>query len=195
MKLKKLSKQKRNMLTLVVVCTLLVVAGLYVLLIKPQNESLDHLARKRAELRDRQRQMIEASRHASEIAADLTDAQARLSEAEKDIASGDLYSWVINTLRQFRGAYQVNIPQISSLGPVTDVNLLPRFPYKQTSLSLVGSAHYHDLGRFVADLENQYPHIRVVNLNLDLNAGPTQADQETVSFRMDLLTLVKPNPS
>ena len=75
------------------------------------------------------------------------------------------------------------------------MNLLPNFPYKQASLSLAGTAHFHDFGRFLADLENQFPHIRVVNLSLDLNPSPAAEDQETVSFKLDLVTLVKTNPS
>ena len=75
------------------------------------------------------------------------------------------------------------------------MNLLPNFPYKQATLSLVGTAHFHDFGRFLADLENQFPHIRVVNLSLELNQSPAAEDQETVSFKLDIVTLVKTNPS
>jgi len=75
----------------------------------------------------------------------------------------------------------------------TEVNLLANFPYKQTTLSVAGSAHYHDLGRFLADFENRFPHIRVSNLSLDLDAAA--AEPETLSFRMDIIALVKSNPS
>ena len=73
--------------------------------------------------------------------------------------------------------------------------LLPNFPYKQATLSLAGTAHFHDFGHFLADLENQFPHIRVLNLSLELNQSPAAEDQETVSFKLDLVTLVKTNPS
>jgi Tfp pilus assembly protein PilO len=195
MNFSKLPREKRNKLMLVVVGTLLAVAALYCLVISHQNENLARLANKKLDVQANQRRVLEAIRRASAIEADLTSAQQGLAEAEADIASGDLYSWVINTLRQFKAAYRVNIPQFSSLGPVTEVNLLPNVPYKQASLSLVGTAHFHDFGRFVADLENQFPHIRVVNLTLDLNPSPAPEDQETVSFKLDVVTLVKTNPS
>jgi Tfp pilus assembly protein PilO len=195
MNLNKLPKEKRNMLILVVVGTLLVVAGLYFLLIKHQNENLVRLAQRKVEVGASQRRVAEAIQHASEIEADLADSQKGLAEAEADIASGDLYAWIINTLRQFKAPYKVNIPQFSSLGAVAEVNLLPSFPYKQASLSLAGTGHFHDLGRFLADLENQFPHIRVANLSLELNTSPTPEDRETVTFKLDLLTLVKTNPS
>jgi hypothetical protein len=195
MNFSKLPKEKRQKLILVVVGTLLAVLALYCLVISHQNENLARLKNKKLDAQANQRRVAEAIRRASAIEADLASAQKALAEAEADVASGDLYSWVINTLRQFKAAYRVNIPQFSSLGPVTDVNLLPNVPYKQASLSLVGTAHFHDLGRFLADLENQFPHIRIVNLCLDLNPSPSPEDQETVSFKLDVITLVKANPS
>jgi hypothetical protein len=195
MNFSKLPKEKRQKLMLVVVGTILAATALYCLVISHQNENLARLRNKRLDVQANQRRVAETIRRASAIEADLAGAQKALAEAETDIASGDLYSWVINTLRQFKAAYKVNIPQFNSLGPVTDVNLLPNFPYKQTSLSLAGTAHFHDLGRFLADLENQFPHIRVVNLALDLNPSPAAEDHETVSFKMDLVMLVKTTAS
>ena len=191
----KLPIEKRKKLILVVVGTILAVAALYCLVISPQNQKLVRLANKKAEVQASQRRVLEAVRRASAIEDDLAGARKALVEAEADVASGDVYSWAINTLRQFKADYKVNIPQFSSLGPVTDVNLLPNVPYKQASLSLAGTAHFHDLGLFLADLENRFPHLRVVNLSLDLNSSPAPEDQDTVSFKLDLVTLVKSNPS
>jgi len=195
MNLKKLPKEKLNKLILVVVGTLLAVGALYYFVICYQNQKLVRLANMKLEVQASQRRVLETIRRAGAVEADLAGGQKALAEAEADIASGDLYSWVINTLRPFKAAYKVNIPQFGPLGAVTEVNLLPNFPYKQAGLSLAGTAHFHDFGRFLADLENQFPHFRVVNLSLDLNPSPAADEQETVSFKLDLLTLVKTNPS
>ena len=196
MNFRKLPREKRNKLVAVVAGALLVVAGMYLLLIAPQNQNLDRLARKKVEVKNSQRRILDAVRRASEIETELTSARKTLSDAEVDIASGDLYSWVINTLRDFKGKYnKVNVPQFNPIGATTEVTLLPNFPYKQTTLSVAGTAHFHDFGRFLADLENQFPHIRVLNLSLELNQSPVAEEQETVSFRMDVVTLVKTNPS
>jgi hypothetical protein len=195
MNLIKLPREKRNQLILVVVGTLLAVGALYCLVISHQSESLVRLKNKKLEVQASQRRVVETIRRADAIEAELASAQKALAEAEADIASGDLYSWAVNTLRQFKAAYNVNIPQFSSLGAVTEVNLLPNVPYKQASLALVGTAHFHDFGRFLADLENKFPHIRVVNLSLDLNPSPAPEDQETIAFKLDVIALVKTNPS
>jgi hypothetical protein len=87
----------------------------------------------------------------------------------------------------------VDIPQFLPIGATADVNLMPDFPYKQAALSVSGTAHFHELGLFLAGLENQFPHIRVLNLSVELNLSPTAEEKETVSFKMEIVTLVKPN--
>jgi hypothetical protein len=195
MNLTRLPREKRNQLIGVVVGTLAIIAGIYFLLIQHQNQSLIHLAQKKVEVQTSQRRILDTVHHASQIETDLNSAKKELADAEADIASGDLYSWVINTLRAFKSKHKVNIPQFNPIGATTEVNLLPNFPYKQATLSLAGTAHFHDFGYFLADLENQFPHIRVLNLNLELNQSRAAGDQETVSFRLDIVTLVKTNPS
>ena len=44
-------------------------------------------------------------------------------------------------------------------------------------------------------LENQFPHARILNLDLDLNTGASTGEREKLSFKMEIVTLVKPNPS
>jgi hypothetical protein len=195
MNFRKLPREKRNLLFAVVLGTLAVLAGLYFGLIKFQEQNLVLLAQKKLAVEARHRQVLDAIKRSQQIEADLATAKKALAEAEADIASGDLYSWVINTLREFKAKYKVSIPQFNPIGATTEVNLLPNFPYKQAALSVAGSAHFHDFGRFLADLENQFPHVRVLNLSLELNPNPVGEEQEMVSFRLDIVTLVKTNPS
>ena len=105
MNLRKLPKDKRNKLIAVVLGTVVIVAGTYFLLIQNQNENLVRLAQKKVEVQTNQRRVTDAVRHAGQIEADLVSAKKALADAEVDIASGDLYSWVINTLRD--GAHTV----------------------------------------------------------------------------------------
>lgn len=195
MKLSKLSKEKRDQLILVVMLTVFITAGLGFGLIKRQYQNLAHLAARRLRAETELAQVQNAVKHAAQIATRLAESKKALASQEADIASGDMYSWVINTLRPFKAGYKVDVPQFGLFGAATDVTLLPAFPYKQATLPIAGTAHFHDLGKFIADLENQFPHFQVLNLNLDLNAGPASEDHETISFKMELVTLVKPNSS
>jgi Tfp pilus assembly protein PilO len=73
------------------------------------------------------------------------------------------------------------------------VDLLPSFPFKQVKLTITGTAYYHDLGKFIAGFENSFPHIRMVNLQLqpDQDTG----NDEKLSFRIDVIALVKSSTS
>ena len=195
MKLSKLPKEKLNRLILVILATLIAIAGLYFGLIRRQNENLVRLAQQKAAAAKKLQLIREAIHRADQIKAQLDEAKTTLTAAESDIASGDLYAWVIDWLRQYKAPYKVEIPQFSQLGAPADVNLLPRFPYKQTTLTVAGTAHYHDLGRFLSDLENQFPHVRLLNLSLDVNAISPSAETETLTFKLDIVTLAKPNQS
>ena len=193
MNFKRLSKEKKNQLVLVLVVTLVCLGGWGFGLIRYQYSSLRALSDNKAAADKKLSVMRDSVKQTDRLAQDLTDTKKTLAEMESDVASGDLYSWIITTIRRFRAPYKVEIPSQSPISPITDVNLLANFPYKQTSINVTGTAHYHDLGRFVADFENQFPHIRLVNLNLDLDGGATEP--EMLAFRMEIIALVKPNAS
>jgi hypothetical protein len=50
------------------------------------------------------------------------------------------------------------------------------------------------LGKFIADFENSFPHSRVVHLVVEPAVGP-DGNNEKLSFRMEIVALVKLNPS
>jgi hypothetical protein len=106
------------------------------------------------------------------------------------MASGDLYSWTYGTIRLFKQQYKVEIPEIGH-PEVGDADLFATFPYKQLRFSINGKAYFHDLGKFVADFENAFPHARVVNLAIE----PANGEGEKLSFRMDIVELIKSNAS
>lgn len=195
MNFRKLPKEKRNRLVLVLLVALIVVTGLYFGLIRRQNENLARLAQEKSAAHTKLKTALDTLNREDRIRAELDEVRSTLAVKEGDVASGDLYAWVINSLRQFKAPYKVEIPQFSQLGEPSDVSMIPSFPYKQTTLTVAGTAHFHDLGRFIADFENQFPHVRLMNLCLDVNAPSLDAPPETLSFKMDIITLVKANAS
>jgi hypothetical protein len=72
---------------------------------------------------------------------------------------------------------------------IGEMNMLPAFPYHQATSTVTGSAYYFDFGRFVADFENQFPYMRIQNLNLEPSGAAD--DPEKLSFRMEIVTLIK----
>src|SRR4029453_3243689 len=97
-------------------------------------------------------QMQDQIKRADQIEAELVQARTVITNLEAGMSpSGDSLSWAISTVRGFKTPYQVYIPQFSPISQPSDVNLLAKFPYKQVTLTLAGTAYYHELGRFIAD--------------------------------------------
>jgi Tfp pilus assembly protein PilO len=186
----KLSSAKRNQLVIVALVTLAALSAIYFFLISPQNQDNKKLTRqitdKRAEL-DKMRGLIKTT---VTVSNQLAAVSGQLHLAETDIASGDAYAWTYDVLRRFKSTYAVDIPSIGQPS-ISDVDLLPNFPYKQLRVSLTGVAYYQDLGKFVADFENDFPHMRVVNLTI--SPVDQNGDSEKLSFHMDVIALAKPS--
>ena len=184
-------KEKRTQLVLVILCTLVVFGLIGFALIRPQYKTLSKIYRSESDARAKLKQITDTIKRAGDTSIQLSNVTSNLVRAEGDMAFGDNYAWTYDTLRKFKATYRVDIPNIGqpSLG---DVDILPRFPYKQIRLSVTGTAYYHDLGKFLADFENNFPHIRIVNLVIEpVNAA--EAGNEKLTFKMDIIALVKPN--
>lgn len=191
MNFKKLPKEKQKNLVGVVVLTLMILGAMGHFLIRGGYDKISALRKKQAEAQAKLDQMQKTVDRAKTVEAAFDETHRALNEREKGVASGDLYSWMHGTLRKFARSYKVEIPQVGAVSQPGEVTLLPNFPYKQSTVTLNGTGYYHELGRFVADFENQFPLMRIVNLSLDLNPTPTSNDRDKLAFRMDVVTLVK----
>ncbi len=189
--MKRLPPDKRNKLILVILGTLTLIGMVYFLLIDPQGKQNRDLAIKTSANLANFQNMEKSLKQSGAIAAKLQDISTLLGSAEADMASGDIFSWTYDTFRQFKVNRHVEITNIGQ--PVqTDVDMLPDFPYKQIKFIINGNGYFHDIGKFIADLENKFPHMRVVSLTIDSATGP-DAPSEQLSFRMEIAALVKPN--
>src|SRR5208337_368062 len=186
----KLSPEKRTRLITVLASIVVVAGGLGFGLIRYQYLYLTHLAEDKQAVEIKLKTIQNAVKHADQIEAELTASAKKLTDLEADVASGDLYSWAINLIRTFKPGYKVEIPQVSPSVGLMDVDLVPAFPYKQTKFDLTVTAHFHDFGHFLANFENQFPHLRVLNLSMEPNPSPTPDETETISFRMQIVALV-----
>ena len=191
MNFRKLPKEKRNQLILVVVGTLAVLGALGYGLIKSQYDNLRAYGERRAAAEAQLKKMEAAVKRRDAVDSVLKQVSQTLADKETGMATGDLYSWMYNSVRKFQKGYNVEIPQLSPMGAPTAVNLLPDIAYKQATMQIGGTAYYHDLGQFIADFENAFPLIRVVNLTVEANHSPAPGDREKLAFKMDLVTLVK----
>lgn len=187
----RLSKEKRDQLILVAVVVLALTVGVWFGLIRSQQDDLRALGAKKTQDQEKLSQIADTIRNTKLTETELADVSNRLASAERIMASGDLYLSLVNTIRKFnKSSYNVEISQFNPNGADMPVNLMPRFPYRQVSVSVSGIAHYHDLGRFIADFENEFPTSRILNLDLSPSSAPNADDKEKLSFQMEIVSLV-----
>jgi len=193
--MKSVSKEKQQHLLLVGLLTAGLAAGVGLLLIKPQYQSRRTLATQLQQAEQKLRKVKLAIASADQVESELVDSKKRLQAIEETMAAGDLYSWAINTIRQFKLDYRVDIPQFSQIDGPREVTLLAKFPYRQATLTIGGTAHFHDLGRFLADFENQFPYMRVINLSLEPTSSLVSTEKDRLAFKLEIAALVKPGVS
>lgn len=192
--MKKLTKEKQLQLVLIGMLTVGVSVGLWVGVISMQKTKLRQIAAKTEGVRHEMDKIQKVVLEADQVQLSLTSATNRLDGIEEHIPSGssDLFAWIVSSLKQFNvPAYKVDMPQISSPS-LGDVRMFPNFPYSQAVVTVSGSAYYYEFGKFIADLENRFPYLRVENLNLEPGFGSNPDDREKLSFHMEIVTLVKP---
>jgi hypothetical protein len=189
----RLSPEKRNQLIIAIVGAVVALALIYFGLIGPEKATLVRIDNDKAAAVIELQKVEEAIKKAPSTETELANAVYSLSQAETDIASGDIYAWANDTIRRFKANYKgVDIPVIGQPSK-GDVEVLTGIPYQQLKVTLNGTAYYHDLGKFISELENTYSHIRVVNLQIE-PAG-SGGDNEKLSFKFDFVALIKTQSS
>jgi hypothetical protein len=195
----KLNKEKRDRIILTSMLTVALGFGLWQVVIKSRTAQI---TAERIRLEQEERRLSEARswiERAQAIQADLERAVAQLEEREQSLASPlDTFAWSRVLLEQARQEFPVDIIDVTrpQVGPA---GLLPEFPYRAATFTVSGRSHYHDFGRFLADFENRHPYFRVENVELSRRASAgsdparsAEGGSELLSFKMDIVTLLRP---
>jgi hypothetical protein len=180
------NRQKRNQLFIALGVTVILIGGMIFGLIRPQYNKLSTIRKQTQDTQEHYKSTENLIRQSNATGGALASLTNDIANAESDMATGDIYAWTIDTMRHFKAAYKVEVPEIGqpSMG---DMDMMPNFPYKQLKFTIHGTGYYHDIGKFIADLENKFPHMRVLNVEM----SPVGVDSEKLSFSMDVVALVK----
>ena len=183
------NRQKRNQLFMTLAVVALALAGIGFGVIRPQ---YTNLAAIRKQTSDTQVKWKDNSRLIQDSTAndgELADLSQNLASNELDMATGDIYAWTLDTIRHFKAGYKLDVPEIGQ-PTISTMDQYPSFPYQQLRFTIRGSGYYHDIGKFIADFENEYPHMRVENIDM----SPVSGDTEKLSFKAEVVALVKTTP-
>lgn len=190
--MQRLSKEKRNQLVLIGLLTTMVIVGLYMSLITMQRQSLASIPGQVSDAQRKLERMRKEIREAGTADEELKAANERLAAIEGAMPTGDLNAWFYSTIKEYRKNFSVELPQLST-PEFGEVALLPKFPYKRVRVSMGGSGFYHEIGKFLARFENDFPYFAVQNLMISPEPGnpATPEDREKLTFRMDVIALVR----
>ncbi|MBI4328071.1 MAG: hypothetical protein HY674_22805 [Chloroflexi bacterium] len=212
----KLSKDKRDKLIMVVLATIGAIGLLYTFVIGAQKDKLAEYATKISKLQDDVDKAERWGKMSRRIQTELQKSREELQAKEEGMAPVDKYKWFFNLISPFADARGVRLTSISADPKPEDVLLLPKFPYQAVSFSVKAAAQYHDLGKFLADFENEFVYMRVQDLKIEREGGAglatapgpasaqrpggsrgpapstTAAAAEQLSVDIKIVTLVKP---
>jgi hypothetical protein len=192
MSVKKMPKEKRNKVILVWLVILVMATAWGFVVLSWQLATKQRASQNLEKRRGQFTTMTNALSRAEQTEIDMGEAQEKLRTFEARMAQGDVFSWVVTTVRGFKQGYNVDLPQFSQV-TIGDTTLLPKFPYRQASVTVAGSAYFHDLGMFVADFENQFPFARIVDIDIEPSSNVASSDPEKLNFKLVIIFLVKPS--
>jgi hypothetical protein len=189
----KISKTQRDQLIGIAAGTVGLMGILWYVGVTAKQDELSKTEKSTAQMRDTLKKAEGTMRNSEEIAEKLETRTQLLEKRESLLAPDrDAYAWIISTINPFiQSRKGVNIYHYSQ-PEVTEMGIIPEFPYKWAAFHLEGTGYFHDFGKFFADLENTFPCFRVQNL--EMGALTTLgAEPEKLNVTFDLVVPVKPS--
>ena len=200
----KLSKEKRDKLLLIAIGTAGILAVLYLFVVSPQQTTLANYAEKTDSAKDRLAKADRWLRMAPNVRSRLEACRKELEAKQEGMAPVDKFKWFYNTMEKFLAQHQVKLIDITREPEVGSAGVLPKFPYQAASFGVKLVGRYHEFGSFLADFENQFPYMRVQNIDLEpevtsspgirdgLGAELSGPNSTALAISMRVVTLVKP---
>jgi len=206
----KLPKDKRDKLILISVAIVAVLSILYVFVLGAQKDKLTLLNAQVFSAKDKLGKAERLVKSSGTIETRLAERKQQLDLREKDMApTGQYYYWFFQLLEEFRkkeGLASSFVVDISTQPELSELALLPKFPYRAATFTVHVNGRFQDLGRFLADFENNYPYFRVLNVQLspeNISSNPTfgslgasQApgpSEPHIGMQFKVVTLIKPS--
>ncbi len=195
--IKAISAEKKQRLIAVGMGTAIALAAVYFLMISPAQDALKKLGGQIAEAEKKYADADRLVKRTQAVSEEYDRLNEHLNGIETSMVSGDLVQWIRSMELKFRtqAPYKVEIPNLPFRGQ-GEMTMIPEFSYKAAAYGFSGTAYYHDLGKYLADWENQFPYMRVLSLDLvpeDAVGGTTGSDErEKLSFNFEVSALVRP---
>jgi Tfp pilus assembly protein PilO len=186
-----LSKQKQVALLKLGVVTVLVLVALWFFLVHSAQTRLGEKANAANNLVKTIAAKKQVVERAGQTKAQIKESSQKLREIEDQMVAGDIYLWIEKTLRDFEIPDQIEFTKYDP-PQIIEPEVPLKLPYKLASFTVSGSATYHDLGTFLANFENSYPHIRIRRLEMEPSAVGPGTKNEKLSFFFEMQVFLQP---
>lgn len=187
-----LSKHKQIALLKLGAITVAVLFALWFFLIQSAQTGLNQKTVASNNLAKRIAAKKQVVQRAEQTKAELKVSSQDLQAIEAQMVKGDIYLWIEKTLREFEIQ---DLVEFTKYDPpqIVDPEAQHKLPYKIASFAVTGSARYHDLGTFLANFENSYPHIRIRRLEMEPASVSPVSKDEKLSFLLEMQVFVHPS--
>jgi len=165
----KLSKDKRDKLILICMGAVGLAGILYTFVLGAQKERLLTLNSQITSAREKLSKAERLLRSADGVELNLAENKRYVEKQQEDMApQGQYYYWFLKHLDQFRQERKLETSFIVDITQpdFIEAGLLPKFPYEAASFGVRLHGRFHEIGSFVAELENRFPFFRVANLRM-----------------------------
>ena len=191
----KVSKEKRDQLITAGIVTAVLIFAVWYLMINSSKAKLADNAKKMEELQKK----ISA---AKDLAANGPRYQLELEEVQKKVATAEasmlpVGNELVSMFETIKEAVKVSKVDLRDSPSDPDlrspIQLLPEFPYQAATFDqVVFYGHYHEFGKFLADLENAYPYIQFQLRSVGRPDIEEPEHKEYLKFTIRLIALVRP---
>jgi hypothetical protein len=172
----KLSKDKRDRVVLTCLAAVGVAGALYTFVLGAQKDTLATLDRQLLAARDKLGKAERLIQHRPILEADYQSTKTVLTAREEHMSpEGQYYYWFLKLIEQFREDERLAPEFIMDITPqpeFIEAGLVPNFPFKAASFGLRLNGRFHDVGRFIANLENEFPYFRIQNIKMVPQKAP-----------------------
>ena len=107
--MKRLSKEKRDLIIVTCLGTLAVLFLIIFLLILPQYRAIAQVKSDTDAARNKLQAMENVIKRADTVSNELQNLVYTVTQAESDMAAGDLNAWIYDTIRNFKSHYNIDI--------------------------------------------------------------------------------------
>lgn len=191
----KVTKEKRDQMITAGIVTAVLVFAVWYLVISAQQDKLVDNAKKMSELQKKIATAQDLAVNGPRYQQELEQVQQKVAEVESSMlpVGNELVS-LFETVKDAVKVSKVDLRDSPSDPDLrSPVQLLPEFPYQAATFdTVVFYGYFHDFGRFLADLENNYPYMQFQLRSITRPDIEDPQHKEYLKFTLRLIALVRP---